>query len=63
VSSLEIYAQVATKSGKSTRKSRILSLSKNTLVSGLPLHPDPGHKNPIKKKTNFTVKLISICSF
>jgi hypothetical protein len=30
--------------GKSTRKSRILSLSKNTLVSGLPLHPDPVHK-------------------
>jgi hypothetical protein len=29
------------------------------LVSGLPLHPDPVHKNPIKRKTNFTVKLIS----
>jgi hypothetical protein len=42
--------------GKSTRKSRILSLSKNTLVSGLPLHLDPVQKrNPIKRKTNFTV--------
>jgi hypothetical protein len=39
--------------GKSTRKSRILSLSKNTLVSSLPLHPNPVQK--IKKKTNFTV--------
>jgi hypothetical protein len=40
VSSLEIYAQLATKSGKSTRKSRILSLSKNTC--GYPVsYPDP----------------------
>jgi hypothetical protein len=36
-----IHAPVATKSGKRTRKSRTLSFSKNTLVSGLSLHPDP----------------------
>jgi hypothetical protein len=36
--------------GKSTRKSRILSLSKNTLVSGLPLHLDPVQKILLKEK-------------
>jgi hypothetical protein len=39
--------------GKSTRKSWILSLPKNTLVSGLPLHPNPVQN--IKKQTNYTV--------
>jgi hypothetical protein len=34
---------------KSTQKSRILSLSKNTLVSGLPLHPVPVHKILLKE--------------
>jgi hypothetical protein len=44
--------------GKSTRKSRILSLSKNTWISGLHLHPDPVTAKILsKRKINFTEKL------
>jgi hypothetical protein len=41
LNNLGIHAPIATKLGKRTRKSRTLSFSKNTRVSGLHLHPDP----------------------
>jgi hypothetical protein len=37
---------------KSTRKSRILSFSKNTRISGLPLHPDPVFQKKSYQKEN-----------
>jgi hypothetical protein len=56
--SMGIHAPIATKSGKSTWKSRILSLSKNTRISGL--HPDPVVAKILSERkinSNFTEKL------
>jgi hypothetical protein len=58
--SIGIHAPIATKSGKSTQKSRILSLSKNTRISGLSLHPDPVAAKILSERKlnlNFTEEL------
>jgi hypothetical protein len=61
--SIGIHAPVATKSGKRTRKSRTLSFSKNTRISGFHLHPDPvAAKILSKRKLNFIEKLNSTWS-
>jgi hypothetical protein len=58
-----IHVPVATKSGKRTRKSRTLFLSKNTRISGFHLHPDPVAAKILPKgKLNFTKKLNSTWS-